>query len=160
MHYGACVPHWLSRYISSEVSRVRLPSSCNVGPWASPELTIACGASAWNSGTVSVLCRVHLRVVVDLKRPYRNGLNEWRRGKCINCVEIGGKLHIWSQWLKKGHQKFWWINIETFLKKRNLGKKIFIESNRGSEIGGKSETGWKCIIGLGWKDAPKHPKNV
>ena len=26
------------------------------GPWASPSLTVACGASACNSGTVSVVC--------------------------------------------------------------------------------------------------------
>jgi len=35
----------------------------------------ACGASAWNSDTVSVLCRERLWVVVDLKKRYRNSLN-------------------------------------------------------------------------------------
>ena len=34
-------------------------------------------ASAWNSDTVSVLRRERLWVVVDLKRRYRNSLNEW-----------------------------------------------------------------------------------
>jgi len=43
----------------------------------SPSLAVACGASVWNSGTVSVLCREHLWVVVDLKRCARNSLNEW-----------------------------------------------------------------------------------
>ena len=37
-----------------------------------------CSSSAWNSGTVSVLCRERLLVVVvSLKSRYRNGLNEW-----------------------------------------------------------------------------------
>ena len=36
----------------------------------------ACGASAWNSDTVSVLCRERLWVEVDLKRRYRNSLSE------------------------------------------------------------------------------------
>ena len=40
-------------------------------------LTVACGASAWNSGTVYVLCRERLWVVVDLKRRQRNSLNAW-----------------------------------------------------------------------------------
>ena len=46
------------------------------GPWASPSLKVVCGASAWNSDKVSVLCRERLWVVVDLKRRYRNSLNE------------------------------------------------------------------------------------
>ena len=57
------------------------------GPWASPLLAIACGASAWNSGTVSVLSRERFWVglVVDLKRRlgYRNGQNEWINGELI-----------------------------------------------------------------------------
>ena len=47
------------------------------GPWASPSLAVACGALAWNSDTVSVLCRERLWEVVTLKRRYRNSLNEW-----------------------------------------------------------------------------------
>ena len=35
-------------------------------------------ASAWNSGTVSLLCWERLRVVVELKRHYKNSLNEWQ----------------------------------------------------------------------------------
>ena len=46
------------------------------GPWASSSLTVTCGASGWKSETVSVLYRERLLVVVDLKRRYRNGLNE------------------------------------------------------------------------------------
>ena len=47
------------------------------GPWASPPLAIVCGASAWNSDTVFMLCQKRLWVVVDLKRHYRKSLNEW-----------------------------------------------------------------------------------
>jgi len=32
------------------------------GPWASPSLAVACGASTWNSDTVSLLCRERLWV--------------------------------------------------------------------------------------------------
>ena len=46
-------------------------------PWASPSLTVARGALEWNPGTVSVLCRERLWVVKDLKRRYRNSMNEW-----------------------------------------------------------------------------------
>ena len=49
------------------------------GPWASPSLTVAFGASAWNSGTVSVLYLERLWVVEDLMRRYTNSLNEWMR---------------------------------------------------------------------------------
>jgi len=42
----------------------------------SPSLAVACGTSAWNSDIVCVLCREHLWAVVDLKRCYRNSLNE------------------------------------------------------------------------------------
>ena len=49
------------------------------GPWASPSLTVACSASAWNSSTASVLCRERLWVVVDLNRSYRNILNECKK---------------------------------------------------------------------------------
>ena len=52
-------------------------SSSHKGTLGKSFTTIACGASAWNSGTVSVLCRECLWVVVNLKRPCRNGLNEW-----------------------------------------------------------------------------------
>ena len=41
------------------------------GPWASPSLVVVCSACV-NSDTVSMLCREHLRVVVDLKRRHRN----------------------------------------------------------------------------------------
>ena len=56
-----------------------LSQAATWGPWASPSLTVACGALAWNSGTVSVLCRERLWVVglEDLKRRYRNNMNEW-----------------------------------------------------------------------------------
>ena len=37
----------------------------------------SCGASAWNSDTISVLCQECLWVLVDLKRRYINSLNEW-----------------------------------------------------------------------------------
>jgi len=47
------------------------------GPWARPSLTVACGASAWNSDAVSVLCRERLWTVADLKRRSRNIRNEW-----------------------------------------------------------------------------------
>ena len=40
-------------------------------------ISVACGASAWNSDTVSVLCRDRLWAVVDLKRRYKISLNEW-----------------------------------------------------------------------------------
>ena len=46
------------------------------GHWASPSLAVSCCASTRNSDTVSVLCRVRLWVVVDLKRRYRNIRNE------------------------------------------------------------------------------------
>ena len=35
------------------------------------------GASAWDSGTVSVLCQERFWAEVDLKRRYTNGRNEW-----------------------------------------------------------------------------------
>ena len=47
------------------------------GPRASPSLTVASGASAWNSDIVSVLCQERPWVVVDLKRRYRNCLIDW-----------------------------------------------------------------------------------
>ena len=41
-------------------------------------LTCSClCASAWNSGTISVLCRERFWVVVGLKGRYRNSQNEW-----------------------------------------------------------------------------------
>ena len=44
---------------------------------------------AWNSETVSVQCRERLLVVVDLKRHYRNGLNEWKNSmKQVLCIEF------------------------------------------------------------------------
>jgi len=50
---------------------------------ASPLPAVGCGASVWNSDTVSMLCQERLLVVVDLKRRYRNSLN--------------GCLFIWIQ---------------------------------------------------------------
>ena len=44
---GALVAHWLCRRLSSEGSSVRLPLySLETLQWASPSLTVACGASA------------------------------------------------------------------------------------------------------------------
>ena len=54
-----------------------LALAATLGPWPSPSLKVACGASAWSSGTLSVLCREHFCVVADLNRRYKNGLNEW-----------------------------------------------------------------------------------
>src|SRR6218665_341745 len=39
---------------------IHFRSSHHVGTLASPSLTVACGSSAWNSGTASVLCRDRL----------------------------------------------------------------------------------------------------
>ena len=54
-------------------------------------LSTKCGASAWNSGTVSGLRRERFWVEVDLKRPYRNGLNEW-----MKCVSF---FRLWSEYI-------------------------------------------------------------
>ena len=61
------------------------------GPLASPSLAVACGASAWNSYTVPVLCRERLWVVMDLKRRYRNRTNEW-----MNSLFGGTGRFSWS----------------------------------------------------------------
>ena len=53
------------------------PLAAKWGPWASASLTVACGALAWNSGTVSVLWRERFWVDADMKRRYRDGLNEF-----------------------------------------------------------------------------------
>ena len=63
--------------------------AATLGPWASPSLAVACGASAWNSDTISVLCRKRLWVVVDLKRRYRNSLNEWMNTNLDMGAKIG-----------------------------------------------------------------------
>ena len=51
--------------------------AATLGPWASALLAVDHGASAWNADTVSVLYHECLWVVVDVKRHYRNSLNEW-----------------------------------------------------------------------------------
>ena len=71
LYCGAWLAHWLSRRPSSEGSWVRL----HVGTLGKSFTCCLC-ASAWNSDTVSVLCREPLWVVVDSKMRYRNSLNE------------------------------------------------------------------------------------
>ena len=63
--------------ICTTAQMIRSRSSRHVRTMGSPSLAVACGASGWNSDTVSVLCRERFWVVVDLKRRYRNRLNEW-----------------------------------------------------------------------------------
>ena len=58
------------------------------GPWASPSLAVACGASAWNSNTIPVLW-----VVVDLKRDYRNIQSEW-----MNLLPKDPCYALWDAW--------------------------------------------------------------
>ena len=65
------VAHWLSRYLST--GRFESRYSRHVGTLGK-SLTCSCPL---RFGTVSVLCRERFWVVVDLKRRYRNGLNEW-----------------------------------------------------------------------------------
>src|SRR6218665_2976792 len=63
--------------------------------------------------------------------------------------------NLWSM-TKKGHQKFWRMKIEKFFGKREKFLKFSTESGNFSKIGGKSETGGKCIMASGGMDAPEH----
>ena len=71
--YSNCWAWWLIGRFNAFCPKGRGFESCS-RPWTSPSLAVACGASALNSDTVSVLCqeRLCMSIVMDLKRRYRN----------------------------------------------------------------------------------------
>ena len=67
---GAWVVHWQGHGFDSRSSR-------HVGTLGKSFTHSCLWRLVWNSGTVSVLGRERLWVAMDLKRRYRNSLNEW-----------------------------------------------------------------------------------
>ena len=63
-------------------------SSRHVGTLGKSFTRSCLGASASNSGTVTVLCRERLWVVVDLKRRYENSLNGWMNELRLRCIHV------------------------------------------------------------------------
>ena len=70
----------------------------------------------WNSGTLSELCREHLWVVVNLKRRYRNSLDEWTNEWMNEYCDMARKLDfsrptIIYNFAKKVKKSFNWFAL-------------------------------------------------